>query len=159
LTAILGAHRLTAKYTGENGLRRFSGAPACASTPHKESSGRFARDGSALSASSRCAARRAKPWACPWWDQALAPTRGSSKYTPSSGAQDGVNLGTVVPETRKASRWGDGVEPGHTPRPRVRSRCAHAVEFSKTVAPLRKGFPSQGHARIPLDRSGLVIIA
>jgi hypothetical protein len=31
----------------------------------------------------------------------------------------------------------DGVEPGHTPRPRIRSKGAHAVEFSKTVAPLR----------------------
>ena len=34
-------------------------------------------------------------------------------------------------------RRSDGVEPGHTPRPRIRSKGAHAVEFSKTVAPLQ----------------------
>ena len=67
-------------------------------------------------------------------DQALAPTA-VPVYTMGSRAQDGVNLGTVVQKTRKGPS-SDGVEPGHTPRPRVRSKGAHAVEFSKTVAPL-----------------------
>jgi hypothetical protein len=94
-------------------------------------------------------------WAGPWWDQALAPTRGSSKYTTSSGAQDGVNLGTAVQIAREGCS-SDGVEPGHTPRPRVRPRGAHAVEFSKTVAPLLKGDSFQvGGAPGHRNRSGL----
>jgi hypothetical protein len=65
-------------------------------------------------------------------------------YTVGSGMQDGVNLGTANPATRKRAERVDGVEPGHTPRPMIRSKGAHAVEFSKTVAPLQKGLPSQG---------------
>jgi hypothetical protein len=43
----------------------------------------------------------------------------------------------------ESGKSSDGVEPGHTPRPRNRSKGAHAVEFSKTVAPLQEGFPPQ----------------
>jgi hypothetical protein len=78
---------------------------------------------------------RAKTWACPWWDQALAPTRGSPMYTKGFGARDGVNLGTAVrearngPVDRRRRTWTHSSTEG-------RSKGAHAVEFSKTVAPL-----------------------
>ena len=68
-------------------------------------------------------------------------------YTKGSGAQDGVNLGTAVQKIQRVDRSSDGVEPGHTPRSRGRSSCAHAVEFSKTVAPHQKVSPSQGRIR------------
>jgi hypothetical protein len=90
-----------------------------------------------------------KLWVCPWWDQTLAPTRGGSQYTASSGAQDGVNLGTAVRRTQRVDLSGDGVEPGHTLRSRDRPKGAHAVEFSKTVAPLRKGIPSSRRVQEP----------
>jgi hypothetical protein len=60
------------------------------------------------------------------------------------GTQDGVNLGTVVRVEPASGCSSDGVEPGHTPRPRVRPKGAHAVEFSKTVAPLGEGLSSSG---------------
>ena len=73
----------------------------------------------------------------PWWDGTLASTLGSPMYTRGSGTQDGVNLGTavrVVPslgDRRRRRTW------THT-RPWI-GRGAHAVEFSKTVAPARAG--------------------
>jgi hypothetical protein len=80
-----------------------------------------------------------KSWVRPWWDRTLAPLLNGARRTQvGSWAQDGVNLGTAVRATPKRCRSSDGVEPGHTPRPRVRSKGAHAVEFSKTVAPFRK---------------------
>ncbi len=71
-------------------------------------------------------------------------------YTEGSQAQDEVNLGTVDPATQAWAAF-DGVEPGHNSRPRVRSKSVHAVEFSKTVAPLRKGSPSEGARSDPAD--------
>jgi len=75
--------------------------------------------------------QRAKTWACPWWDQTLAPSRtagepmvGGARCTRvSSEAQDGVNLGTAVRINPQAGRSSDGVEPGHT-LDLGRSRCA-----------------------------------
>ena len=87
---------------------------------------------------------RAKTWVCPWGDQTLAPLAGGPMYTVGLPTQDGVNLGTAVRTTRQAGQSSDGVEPGHTPRPRDRSKGAHAVEFSKTVAPLQEGASSSG---------------
>ena len=64
-------------------------------------------------------------------------------YTVGLPTQDGVNLGTAVRATRNGSigrrrrTWTHSSTEG-------RSKCAHAVEFSKTVAPLRKGLPSRG---------------
>jgi hypothetical protein len=87
-------------------------------------------------------------------DQTLAPTRGSPMYTVGSGVQDGVNLGTADPSdpardrsVRRRRTW------THSPIG-VRSKGAHAVEFSKTVAPLRKGSPSRGRARKPAGSRG-----
>ncbi len=60
------------------------------------------------------------------------------------GTQDGVNLGTVVRVEPASGCSSDGVEPGHTPRSRVRPKGAHAVEFSKTVAPLGEGLSFSG---------------
>ena len=59
----------------------------------------------------------------------------------------------LAPSTRRPemSHASDGVEPGHNSRPRVRSKSVHAVEFSKTVAPLRKGSPSEGARSDPAD--------
>ena len=76
-----------------------------------------------------------------WTDQAHASARGTRVHH-GSGTHDGVNLAPSSEAPRGESS--DGVEPGHTSRPRVRSKSAHAVEFSKTVAPLRKGLPSRG---------------
>ena len=84
----------------------------------------------------------------------IAYTRRSSgarSTRKGSEAQDEVNLGTVDPKDPVRGRPFDGVEPGHTSRPTVRSKSVHAVEFSKTVAPLRKGFPSEGARSDPLD--------
>jgi hypothetical protein len=71
------------------------------------------------------------------------PLVGAQVHSRASGVQDGVNLGTVVRASPEGFRSSDGVEPGHTPRPRNRSKGAHAVEFSKTVAPLQEGIPPQ----------------
>jgi hypothetical protein len=79
-------------------------------------------------------------------------------YTTGPGTHDGVNL---APSVEAPEGWSsDGVEPGHTSRPRGRSKSVHAVEFSKTVAPLRRGLPSRGRVRNRLRfRSGPVSIA
>ena len=86
-------------------------------------------------------------WACPWWDQTLAsigtarPKTGGVEltYTESSGRKTGSILAPPSKQIRKADQSDGGVEPGHTPRSRDRPRGAHAVEFSKTVAPLQEG--------------------
>ena len=88
------------------------------------------------------------PRACPLVDQAHASTRGVRVHH-GPGTHDGVNLAPSVEAPRGWSS--DGVEPGHTSRPRGRSKSAHAVEFSKTVAPLRKGLPSRGASEIVSD--------
>ena len=81
-------------------------------------------------------------------------------YTTDPGTQDGVQSGTVVLAGPRRDRSSDGVEPGHTPRPRVRSKGAHAVEFSKTVAPLREGDSFPGRVRECFrSRSGPMSIA
>jgi hypothetical protein len=69
-------------------------------------------------------------------------------------AQDGVNLGTAVRALPEGERSSDGVEPGHTTRPTNRSKSAHAVEFSKTVAPLQEADPPQGARPDPKAGSG-----
>jgi hypothetical protein len=61
------------------------------------------------------------------------------EYTASSGRKTGSILAPPSKQIRKADQSDGGVEPGHTPRPRDRPRGAHAVEFSKTVAPLQEG--------------------
>jgi hypothetical protein len=103
---------------------------------------------------------------CPWWDQTHAPTvrpargRLDAAHPPArpGGAEPDVHEG--LRSARRGQSWhrrsscspreasSDGVEPGHTSRPRVRSKSAHAVEFSKTVAPLLEGNPPRGRARI-----------
>jgi hypothetical protein len=60
-------------------------------------------------------------------------------YTANSGRKTGSILAPPSKQIRKADQSDGGVEPGHTPRPRDRPRGAHAVEFSKTVAPLQEG--------------------
>ena len=51
---------------------------------------------------------------------------------------DGVNLGTVVPLTRKRAAGGDGVEPGHTPRPKIGRRVRMLLSFQRPSPPLQK---------------------
>jgi hypothetical protein len=73
------------------------------------------------------------------------------------GRKTGFQSGTVVDRWPTEGRSSDGVEPGHTPRPRGRSKGAHAVEFSKTVAPLREGgsFPRARPRTSPIsERTG-----
>src|SRR5690242_19537879 len=60
-------------------------------------------------------------------------------YTESSGRKTGSILAPPSKQIRKADQSDGGVEPGHTSRSRDRPRGAHAVEFSKTVAPLQEG--------------------
>ena len=95
-----------------------------------------------------------------WWDQAPASTRGDPMYTTDPGTQDGVFNLAPSPRGPRGTSSSDGVEPGHTSRPRGRSKSAHAVEFSKTVAPLREGdsFPGRVRERFR-SRSGPVSIA
>jgi hypothetical protein len=62
----------------------------------------------------------------------------------------------TLPGRRRGQSWhrrprgpvngpaGDGVEPGHTLRPKGRSKGAHAVEFSKTVALFGRGIHPSG---------------
>ena len=63
-------------------------------------------------------------------------------YTVGLPTQDGVNLGTAVRATRNGSigrrrrTWTHSSTEG-------RSKCAHAVEFSKTVARSHGGDSSQ----------------
>lgn len=77
-------------------------------------------------------------------------------YTNGPGTHDGVfNLAPSI--EGHEDRSSDGVEPGHTSRPRGRSKSAHAVEFSKTVAPLQEGdsFPGRVQDRLPIsERTG-----
>jgi hypothetical protein len=47
------------------------------------------------------------------------------------------------------SRAGDGFEPGHTPRPRDRSRVRMLLSFQRPSHLFRKGFPSQRYAQDP----------
>jgi hypothetical protein len=81
------------------------------------------------------------------------PSVGAQVHSRASGVQDGVNLGTAVRANPEGFRSSDGVEPGHTPRPRNRSKGAHAVEFSKTVAPLQEGIPPQTARPEPVNGS------
>lgn len=60
-------------------------------------------------------------------------------YTAGSGRKTGSILAPPSKQIRKADQSDGGVEPGHTSRSRDRPRGAHAVEFSKTVAPLQEG--------------------
>ncbi len=89
----------------------------------------------------------------------LRPHKGIRCTPRIPGRKTGFQSGTVVPRSAK-DLASDGVEPGHTSRPRVRSKSAHAVEFSKTVAPLREGSSFPGRVRDHLrSRSGPVSIA
>ena len=90
-------------------------------------------------------------WACPWRDQALAsigtarpkPGMWSSRTPRAPDARRGQSWHRRLSDPQSGPSDG-GVEPGHTPRPRDRPRGAHAVEFSKTVAPLQEGASFSG---------------
>ncbi len=84
------------------------------------------------------------PGPVPGGTRPLRPHEGAQSTQEGSGTQDGVNLGTAVRALPEGERSSDGVEPGHTSRPTNRPKSAHAVEFSKTVAPLQEGTPPQG---------------
>jgi hypothetical protein len=104
-------------------------------------------------------------WVRPWWDRTLAPTTGAPSTRVGPRRKTGSILappskphppgeikdpsGAIHARRIARDRSSDGVEPGHTTRPTDRSKSAHAVEFSKTVAPLLEGTPPQGHARFP----------
>src|ERR1700761_3368736 len=68
---------------------------------------------------------------------------GRSKYTGSGLAQDGVNLGTVVCPDPEGSFRATASNLDTQSRSRNRSKSGHAVEFSKTAAPLLEGLPLQ----------------
>ena len=101
-------------------------------------------------------------WARPWWDGALAstlPEAGWPTASPAQGRRTGVRVHSGLRDARRGQSWhrrprptprGAGVRrrrtSGHTLRPRIRSKGAHAVEFSKTVAPLEEGCPPESGA-------------
>ena len=63
--------------------------------------------------------------------------------------QDGVNLGTVVRTGPLGTSTGATASNLDTQsRSRDRSMSVHAVEFSKTVAPLQEGFLPQRRSRV-----------
>jgi hypothetical protein len=68
----------------------------------------------------------------------IQPVTEEPRYTTGSGAHDGVGLGTAERSALKEPA-SDGVEPGHTISTEGSVEGAHAVEFSKTVAPLQEG--------------------
>jgi hypothetical protein len=81
------------------------------------------------------------PGSVPGGMRTLAPTAfGRSKYTRSGPAQDGVNLGTVVCPDPEGSFGATASNLDTQSRSMNRSKSVHAVEFSKTAAPLQKGF-------------------
>ena len=76
----------------------------------------------------------------PWWDADPCATTWTLQVHRERPAQDGVNLGTVVSCDPEGSPWATASNLDTQSRSRNRSKSVHAVEFSKTVAPLRKGF-------------------
>jgi hypothetical protein len=70
------------------------------------------------------------------------------EYTDGAPAQDGVNLGTVVRAGPRGTGQGATASNLDTQsRSRDRSMSVHAVEFSKTVAPLQEVPLPQGRSR------------
>jgi hypothetical protein len=57
---------------------------------------------------------------------------------------DGVNLGTAVRIVPRTGRSGDGVEPGHTSRPKGRSRVRMLLSFQRPSHLFGRGFLSCG---------------
>jgi hypothetical protein len=76
------------------------------------------------------------------------PTDRSPMYTEGSGAQDGVNSGTAVQAAPQGERLKRRRRTWTHLSAGVRPKSVHAVEFSKTVAPLLGGGPPQGRARV-----------
>ena len=76
-----------------------------------------------------------------WWDQAPASTRGDPMYTIDPGTQDGVSIWhrrqSLAPEGTGRC---DGVEPGHTPRPRVGRRVRMLLSFQRPSHLFGRGF-------------------
>jgi hypothetical protein len=110
---------------------------------------------------------RTKSWVCPWWDQTLAPgTVGISRGAAGSEPDRGAQMYTEGSSARRGQSWHRRVsDPTResidatasnldTSLDRGRSRSVHAVEFSKTVAPLQEGNPPQGRARVLLMAPG-----
>jgi hypothetical protein len=88
-----------------------------------------------------------------WWDRPMRSHEEAPRTPGPSERMTGYfNLGTVVgPAPRGAGRrrrrtW------THSSIGGFRSKGAHAVEFSKTAAPLRKGLPSFGGAQHAVSR-------
>jgi hypothetical protein len=101
-------------------------------------------------------ARRADPGRSLVGSGPCVLTRGSV-YTTGPGTQDGVQSGTAGRGPRGAIErrrrtWTHSSTEG-------RSKGAHAVEFSKTVAPVREGGSFPRHGRNLRFRSGLASIA
>src|SRR5437763_6582797 len=61
------------------------------------------------------------------------------RYTAGSGARTGLVLGTADSHRPQGSNEATAYEPGHSISTEGSVEGAHAVEFSKTVAPLQEG--------------------
>ena len=95
---------------------------------------------------------RAKTWVCPWWDQTLAPSHrhngsGARCTQGPPGARRGQSWHRR-PSRPVMGRSSDGVEPGHTPRPRVGRRVRMLLSFQRPSHLFGRGSFS-GRARGP----------
>ena len=135
-------------------MKNYSASDMKPLTVHKESSGKLQL------ANQRTESNRStsKTLGLSWQIRPLRPTEppaepadlGSSMYTGSSEAQDGVNLGTVDASDPMMGRPFDGVEPGHTPRPRVGREVRMLLSFQR---------PSRlsGRGLLPMGAPGIRI--
>src|SRR5204862_5761629 len=101
---------------------------------------RVVREKPALDGAHRASPSRANPGPVPVGPGPGA-TRGGRVHN-GPRAQDGVNLMRRRPTANRVGRSCGGVEPGHTISAGGGRDGAHAAEFSKTVAPLRRAASS-----------------
>ncbi len=110
--------------------------------------------------------RRSESWACPWWDQALAPavrrheaeTDTAPPTDKGGGLEPDVHRGlrsarrgqfwTAAQTAPREERSNDGVEPGHISRPGFGRRVCMLLSFQRPSHLLQEGDPPQGRARV-----------
>src|SRR5438270_8861957 len=109
---------------------------------------------------------RVKPWACPWWDQALAPLEREfihprePVYTEGSRRKTGSILAPSTDRVRERTARSTASNLD-TPRPRGRSKVRMLLSFQRPSHLFKKGDPPQRRAREPRtgSRGGPVIVA
>jgi hypothetical protein len=99
------------------------------------------------------------PRACPWRDQTHASSRGDPCTPRVPGRMTGFQSGTVAISGPQGAGRCDGVEPGHTPRPRVGRRVRMLLSFQRPSHLSGRGFLPTAHPEPFRFRSGPVSIA